>query len=409
MKTETQNSKKKSIQPGFTLVEVIVSIAIFSLIVYGIVFLVSNIFSSTQGQVNLLADTDQARKTALNIMNELRNCQTSSTGAYPLATVDDQTLMFYSNIDTDSYIERIRYYVQSDKLYKGVLKPSGNPLVYNPVNEQSIVVQNDLANGTSPVFYYYNSNYDGTTDNFLTQPVNITAVRHVKLDLRIFNKAGVLNNNYYSVVASASIRNLKSNLGDPGQPDYTYNLTTVISPESSGSVSVSPAGPVYDEQTLVNLTAYANLGYVFDSWTGDVTSPTSSATTIVMNSNKSITANFIAVPQTLTGSISSKNGSLGSRRWTLRITNPNSYTVNAVNLYGFSLTQTAGPTCSPTLTSPGAFPVLVGNIGAGSSRTYQVTINFSGCNSSTRFTANFTFAGNNGADWGSATITNQPY
>lgn len=409
MTLSKQNTKKGSAQSGFTLIEVVISIAIFSLIAYGIIFLVSNIFGSAQGQTTLLADSDQARKMSSNIMNELRNCQTSSTGAYPLATVDDQTLMFYSNIDSDSYIERVRYYVQSGKLYKGVLKPAGNPLVYNPANEQSVVVQSNLANGANPVFYYYDKDYDGSANNFLSQPVNVTAVRHVKLDLRIFNKAGVLNNNYYAVISSGSIRNLKSNLGDPGQPDYTYALTTTVSPGLSGSVSVSPTGPIYSEQTLVNLTAYPSFGYVFSDWTGDVTSPTSSATTIVMTGNKSVTANFSAVAQTLTGSISSKNGQQGSRRWTLRITNPNSYTVNSVNLYSFALTQTAGPACSPTLTSPGAFPVSVGNIGAGSSRTYQVTINFSGCNSSTRFTADFTFAGNNGANWGSASITNQQY
>ncbi|MCX6796898.1 MAG: hypothetical protein NTX98_00255, partial [Candidatus Doudnabacteria bacterium] len=148
-------------------------------------------------------------------------------------------------------------------------------------------------------------------------------------------------------------------------------------------------------------------GYLFSSWTGDVTNPTSSATTIVMSENKTVAANFNAIAQSLTGTVSSKSGSQGSRRWTLRVNNPNAYTVNSVNLYNFSLAQTAGPACSPVLTNPTTFPVSVGNISAGSYRTYQVTINFNGCNSTTRFTANFSFAGNNGADWGSASVTNQ--
>ncbi len=401
--------RKKYHQLGFTLIELLISIVIFIVISLGLVALSSSILTSSNKQSGLLADSDQARKLSMSIMNELRNAQVSSTGGYPLATAESQNLIFYSNIDSDTVVERVRYFVQNGKLYKGVLKPSGSPLVYNTGNEKTFVVQDNLANGINPVFYYYDQNYDGSTNTFLTQPVNVTVVSFIKLDLKVFNKAGVVNNNYYTVTASGSIRNLKQNLGDPGQPDYNYDLTTAVSPGSTGSVSVSPAGPTYVEQTLVNVSAYANLGYVFSSWTGDVANPNSSATTIVMNSNKSITANFNTLAQTLTGTVSSKSGSQSSRRWTLRINNPNAYIVNNVNLYSFSLTQTAGPACSPVLSSPSAFPVSIGNISAGSNKTYQVTINFNGCTAATRFTANFTFAGNNGADWGSASVTNQQY
>lgn len=401
--------KRKFTNSGFTIIEILIAIFIFVVISIGIVALASNLLLSSARQSNLLADSDQARKISNNIINELRKAEVSSIGSYPLATADAQTVVFYSNIDSDSYIERVRYYVQDGKLYKGILKPSGNPLTYSQSNEKTNLVQNELANGNDPLFYYYNGDYDSSTDDFLSQPVSVTEVKYIKLNLKIYNKGGVKNTNSYTVTAAGSIRNLKDNLGDPGVPDYFYTLNSQVLPQSAGSVSVSPAGPSYAEQTLVNLNASANLGYAFSSWTGDVNNATSATSTIVMSSDKNITANFVTLDQTLTGSISAKNGSQSARRWTLRINNPNAYTVSSVNLYSFNLTQTAGSSCSPVITSGGDFPVTMGNISAGGYRTQQITINFSGCSAASRFTVNFTYAGNLGANWGSTTIANQQY
>lgn len=400
--------KNLKLEQGFTLIEMLIAIVIFAIVSIGLVALVTSIMVSSAKQSSLLAGSDQARKLAANMMNELRNAQVSSVGAYPLAIAESQSIIFYSNIDSDSYIERVRYFIQNNKLYKGILKPSGNPLVYNLANEKLSVAQNDLANGTDPIFYYYGKDYDGSSDIFMNEPVNVTAIRLVKLNLRIFNKAGVSNSNYYTITASASIRNLKDNLGDFTQANNSYSLAASVFPAQAGSVSVSPEGPTYSAQTLVYLTAYANLGYLFSNWTGDVTNPSSATTTIVMNGNKTVIANLNTIPQSLVGGVFGiigffrKYSPLRLESWVLRINNPNTYSVNSVNLYSFLITQTSGPACSPILTNPTAFPALIGNIAAGSYRTYNVTINFSNCDSTAHFTANFTFAGNNGADWGSA-------
>ncbi len=199
---------------GFTLVEMIVALFGFTLIAVGLIALVSNIFTASSQQGGLLAVADQARKIAFGIVDELRNAQSSSTGAYSLATAGSQTLTFYTNLDSDSAVERVRYFSQNGKLYKGILKPEGSPLVYNPANEKVYAAQNDLANGANPVFYYYDGDFDGTSDDYLVQPVNVTQAKMVKVKLDIYNKAGVKNVNTFSVTASGVVRNLKTNLGD---------------------------------------------------------------------------------------------------------------------------------------------------------------------------------------------------
>jgi hypothetical protein len=82
-------------------------------------------------------------------------------------------------------------------------------------------------------------------------------------------------------------------------PEITkYNLT--ISSTEGGSVTTPGQGTgsfTYDEAEVVNLVAEPNEGYRFDNWTGDVSTVANvnaASTTITVNGNYSITANFIA-------------------------------------------------------------------------------------------------------------------
>ncbi|MCL5775101.1 MAG: prepilin-type N-terminal cleavage/methylation domain-containing protein [Patescibacteria group bacterium] len=209
MKISTQKLKL-----GFTLLEVIIAVFIFSMIAYGIIFLMSNILTSASGQTTILADTDQARKLAFRIASELRNATYGSDGGYPLNTAGDQQVVFYSNADTsDTNPERIRYFVQNGKLYEGITKWDG--AAYDLAKEQTNAVQNNLGNGATPLFYYYDETYTGSsTQASLPQPVSILQVRHVKLNLQIFNVAGATRTQTYTITSSATMRNLKTNLGN---------------------------------------------------------------------------------------------------------------------------------------------------------------------------------------------------
>jgi uncharacterized repeat protein (TIGR02543 family) len=77
-----------------------------------------------------------------------------------------------------------------------------------------------------------------------------------------------------------------------------YDLT--ISSTTGGSVTTPGAGTfTYDGGTVVNLVATANSGYYFINWTGDVgtiTNVNAPITTVTMNDNYSITANFEQIP-----------------------------------------------------------------------------------------------------------------
>ena len=210
----SKNHKAFKSSSGYTLIETVVTIFVFTMIVAGVIALVANVLTGSQKQSELLATSDQARRFSLGIMNELRDAITSNSGAYPVASAGDFELIFFSNIDSAPDVERVRYYLQNGAVYKGVIKPSGNPLTYNPALEEVWKVQNNVANGANPLFYYYDDTYDGIVDNYLLQPVNNNLVRLVKVNLMITNTGGIAGTNSYLVTASAAIRNLKTNLGE---------------------------------------------------------------------------------------------------------------------------------------------------------------------------------------------------
>lgn len=79
-------------------------------------------------------------------------------------------------------------------------------------------------------------------------------------------------------------------------PTFTLNVQR----SGSGTVSPSLGSHTYNENTTVNISASPSSGWQFDSWSGDVSDPSDPTTTVVMNSNKTITANFIELPPGVT-------------------------------------------------------------------------------------------------------------
>jgi uncharacterized repeat protein (TIGR02543 family) len=100
------------------------------------------------------------------------------------------------------------------------------------------------------------------------------------------NPTTITMNSNKSVIA-----NFAQSSGDTGGNVTTYTLTVNVSPTGAGTVSLNPTGGTYTAGTVVTLTAIANTGYRFSSWSGDATG-TSNPTTVTMTANKTVTATF---------------------------------------------------------------------------------------------------------------------
>lgn len=71
-------------------------------------------------------------------------------------------------------------------------------------------------------------------------------------------------------------------------PVPSYTLTTNA---TNGSIALYPPGGTYNEGTVVRLTAIPDLGYEFSGWSGDFSGSANPAT-IIMDANRSLTADF---------------------------------------------------------------------------------------------------------------------
>ncbi|MDZ7725164.1 MAG: InlB B-repeat-containing protein [candidate division KSB1 bacterium] len=82
-----------------------------------------------------------------------------------------------------------------------------------------------------------------------------------------------------------------------------YQLTVQANPANGGTTTPQAGVYTYSAGTSVPLTAVSNAGYTFSSWSGGVDNPSSAQTHVVMNSNKTVTANFEAGQTTYTFTI----------------------------------------------------------------------------------------------------------
>jgi prepilin-type N-terminal cleavage/methylation domain-containing protein len=203
--------KNKYNTNGFTIIELVVVIAIFSVLVFGVSKMLTDIFQKSNSQLTTLDSIDQARSVSAKFINEIRS---ATYGSYPLVSAQDNNIKFYSPVGaTLGSVNLINYYTVGTDLFKDILEPTGSPPTY--VLKSHIAVLRELANGSSPLFYYYDGNYNGI-DNIvpLSQPVNIPQVRFVRMNVIMKNQTTSQSTGTFSLDYGAAIRALKDNLGN---------------------------------------------------------------------------------------------------------------------------------------------------------------------------------------------------
>jgi type II secretory pathway pseudopilin PulG len=195
---------------GFTVIEILVSIFILTLIGLAVSSFAKDIFSLNRITSDSLTAQDEARRALKSMSAEIRVASPSSLGAYAIAQTATSSFTFYSNADDDSFKERVRYFLDGTTLKKGIIKPSGTPLTYNPTNEVVNELIHGVANATTSIFSYYDKNYDGTTQA-LIEPIDIATVRLVKITV-VIDKDPQTPPGPMTLTTQISIRNLKDNL-----------------------------------------------------------------------------------------------------------------------------------------------------------------------------------------------------
>ena len=180
----------------------------------GTTLMIKDIFTVSEQQNGVLSNTNQATIISDTFVNELRNATYGANGAYTINQATDNQIIFFSTAPKhDGTVSQIRYYIVGNNLYKGITNPGGTPLSYVGQTETITNLSTQMSMGANPLFYYYDGNYNGN-GNPLTQPVNINAVRFIKINLIVLKDLTPNGSSTFTVITGASIRNLKTNLGN---------------------------------------------------------------------------------------------------------------------------------------------------------------------------------------------------
>ena len=93
------------------------------------------------------------------MIRTMREASYASNGAYPIVSIGPNDVKFYADIDPDSGVEQVRYFLSGTNLMKGIVEPTGDPSIYTSAESDTLVSENlrNAAQGVA-VFTYYDKN-----------------------------------------------------------------------------------------------------------------------------------------------------------------------------------------------------------------------------------------------------------
>ena len=201
-----QHEKNAKMERGFTFIETIVFIAVSTIVMIAVVSSIIYFYRANAYSIEQSFAVNSARKGIELLVRDIREMTYADDGAYPLESGDGNSIVFYSDIDRDANIERVRYFLDGTFLKKGVTKSSGNPLSYDTGNESVSIVSPDVRNAAQgvPVFRYF----DASGGEIFNVPLNITDVSFVTVNLIVNVNPNRLPNEF-TLRSSAALRNIK--------------------------------------------------------------------------------------------------------------------------------------------------------------------------------------------------------
>lgn len=172
------------IRRGMSLLEITITIAIFTMAMLIVFMYTIQGYRVNRFAIQQADALEHARRGIETMVREMREASASDIGSYPIAAAGSQSFSFYSNIDLDNNVEKIRYFLDGTHFMKGVIEPSGSPLSYPAVTETTKIISEYARNGSNPVFIYYNGDYPSSTVPLAT-PANPNEIKLVELRLNI--------------------------------------------------------------------------------------------------------------------------------------------------------------------------------------------------------------------------------
>lgn len=144
---------------GIGLIETMVWITVFTSAMLALTTSLLYFYRTSNYAIQQASATGSAQRGMDLMIRTIREASYASNGAYPIISLAGNDFKFYADIDSDSGIEQVHYYLSGSNLMKGVVDPTGDPAVYTGAEVTSVVSQDvrNIAQSTL-VFTYYDKN-----------------------------------------------------------------------------------------------------------------------------------------------------------------------------------------------------------------------------------------------------------
>ncbi len=195
----------KKTQSGYTLIEMLVVVAILLIIVPVLFASINSLYKTharTLSRAFALVGTTNGVK---EITRDVRAASYAENGAVPLVSIATSSLTMYTDTDYDGKVERVRYYLDDTTVWKGIIEPtatSSYPESTETITELTDSIINNETN--TPLFKYYTS-----TSTEITDTSKILNIRRVAVTL-IGSYKFSSTKSEIKIESSTSIRNLKN-------------------------------------------------------------------------------------------------------------------------------------------------------------------------------------------------------
>jgi len=185
---------------GFTLTETIVVIGISTLVLLTVIGFIYFFYRTSGYNLSQMAAVNSARKGMGVMVREIREATFSDEGSYLVKEADSNSFTFYSDIDKDNNVERVRYFLENNILNKGVLKATGSPPRYLEENEKIKILSRNVRD--EDIFTFYDE------ENLEVEELEIlTDIRLVQMQL-VINTDPNRPPGEFTLISNAQLRNI---------------------------------------------------------------------------------------------------------------------------------------------------------------------------------------------------------
>ncbi|KKU55484.1 MAG: hypothetical protein UY41_C0004G0011 [Candidatus Moranbacteria bacterium GW2011_GWE1_49_15] len=186
-----------------SLIELLVAIAILGIVMAGLNMFFAYMWKTRLDEVNRGQSSIIASNSVSKMAENIRRASQADSGSYAIALADDFELIFYTDIDSDQYRERVHYYLDGTSLMMGTAEPIlGDSPTYPADDEVISAVATSVTNTeTEPIFTYYNA-----AGSLSDTPATVSPIRRIGLSISINTDPSKISN--VLIQTSVSPRNL---------------------------------------------------------------------------------------------------------------------------------------------------------------------------------------------------------